>query len=178
MNIAIFSNDNFLINYLNKTFENVLINEEKISYNTIVILDNVKKNVVASIIINISNESVEQAINIKPPFRLNDLKRRIEESIEYINNNVFSLNNCFVDRGKNMLIFNNRCIQLTAKEIELVSYLYYHKNSDKINILKNVWNIENIDNKSLETMIYNIKQKVNDDFIICNNGSYSIGEIK
>ena len=179
MNIAVFSEDNFLINYLTKTFENVMVNNGGFNYDTVVVLDNVKKDIKASTIINISNNiTMDRAVNIKPPFKLDDLTKKIKEAVDYINNNIFSFNGYFIDKGKNILFFNNLSIQLTTKEMELVCYLYHTKNANKINILKNVWNIENKDNKSLETMIYNIKQKTSNDFIICNDGLYSLGGLK
>ena len=179
MNIVIFSKDNFLINYLTKTFENILVNDDGFSYDAVVILDNVEKDIKASTIINISNDiAMDQAVNIKPPFKLDDLTKKIEEAIDYINNNIFSFNGCFIDKGKNILFFNNLFIQLTAKETDLICYLYNTKNSSKMDILNNVWNMNNKDNKSLETMIYNIKQKTSNDFIICNDGLYSLGGLK
>lgn len=175
MKIVIFSDDKFLINYLKKEFLNVFENTENLAYDDVVILDDIDKDTKNLVVINISNKEKNNAINIKKPFRLKELSEKIRNSISYINTNLILFKDGVLDKSKNIFILNSHIIQLTAKEIELVDYLYNHKNSDKVSILKDVWNINNKDNKSLETTIYNIKQKTNNDFIMCNNGTYSLG---
>ena len=180
MNIILFSDDNFLIKYLKKEFNNILINCNEVKYNDIIIVDEnteLCKNYINNFTINISNNYLENIVNITLPFKLDDLKSKINNLQEYITKNIYFFDNYIIDVNKNVILINNKEFQLTAKEIELILFLFKNPNSNKIDILDKVWNNKNIDNKSIETTIYNIRQKINkDNFIICNNGNYSIGD--
>lgn len=178
MSIIVFSDDNFLIKYLKEEFNNIKINSDTVEYNDILVIDNNTKlceKYINNFVINISNKFLENIINIKLPFRLDDLKNKINNLIEYITKNVHIFKSSIIDTNKNIIISKSKTFQLTSKELELIIFLYKNPNSSKIEILDKVWNNKNIDNKSLETTIYNIKQKLDDDsFIVCSNGNYSM----
>ncbi len=180
MNIILFSSDNFLIKYLKKEFSNVHVGCNEVNYSDIVIIDDnvdLSKKYINNFTINISNNVLDNIVNIALPFKLDDLKNKINNLQEYITKNVYIFNNYIIDISKNIILINNKEFQLTAKEIELILFLFKNPDSNKIDILDKVWNNKNIDNKSIETTIYNIRQKTNkDSFIVCNNGNYSIGD--
>lgn len=197
MKILIYSNDLFIVNYLNLYYSNYTIDklcdDSVINSYDIIIFDCIEKdkllNFVSKInfdnfdrmVINITNTecNINNIINIYLPFKINSLKEKIDNFINYYSKNIITMFDGKLNINKNTFIKNNIIIQFTTKERELIYYLYEHKNSTKEELLKNIWETKVIDNKVVETTVYNIKQKLEKENISCfiknNNGYYQLG---
>lgn len=196
MKILIQSKDSFIINYIQNIYSEHIINncDNNVKNYNIIIFDCINTDIIKEqvrdlylpnyLVVNITNNSeiVENIVNINTPFKVITLKDKIDNFISYYNKNVINIFNGVLNINKNTFMKNgsDKIIQFTTKEIELIYYLYKNDNSTREDILKNVWQMKLIDNKVIETTVYNIKQKMALvdvlNFIECNNGLYKLGK--
>lgn len=196
MKILIQSKDSFIINYIQNIYSEHIINncDNNVKNYNIIIFDCINTDIIKEqvrdlylpnyLVVNITNNSeiVENIVNINTPFKVITLKDKIDNFISYYNKNVINIFNGVLNINKNTFMKNgsDKIIQFTTKEIELIYYLYKNDNSTREDILENVWQMKLIDNKVIETTVYNIKQKMVLvdvlNFIECNNGLYKLGK--
>ncbi|MBO4956971.1 MAG: helix-turn-helix domain-containing protein [Rickettsiales bacterium] len=196
MKILIQSKDSFIINYIQNIYSEHIINncDNNVKNYNIIIFDCINTDIIKEqvrdlylpnyLVVNITNNSeiVENIVNINTPFKVITLKDKIDNFISYYNKNVINIFNGVLNINKNTFMKNgsDKIIQFTTKEIELIYYLYKNDNSTREDILENVWQMKLIDNKVIETTVYNIKQKMARvdvlNFIECNNGLYKLGK--
>lgn len=107
--------------------------------------------------------------------------------ISLINKIIINIENKIIKIDKNITInltfrniyFDNISVNLTDKEADLIEYLYRQNNFvSKEQLLKDLWNYQdNIDSHTIETHIYNLRQKLgNKDFIISNEKGYYLSK--
>lgn len=196
MKILIQSKDSFIINYIQNIYSEHIINncDNNVKNYNIIIFDCINTDIIKEqvrdlylpnyLVVNITNNSeiVENIVNINTPFKVITLKDKIDNFISYYNKNVINIFDGVLNINKNTFMKNgsDKIIQFTTKEIELIYYLYKNDNSTREDILENVWQMKLIDNKVIETTVYNIKQKMALvdvlNFIECNNGLYKLGK--
>lgn len=114
---------------------------------------------------------------LKKPFELAELKFRVNELMrKYYNKND---KNCIVisnhykyNTAQKILKFNENCIDLTHKEIQIIEYL-----TCKIGIfvsidemIDEIWGGKNIDSANIRMHINRIRQKTSQNFIISSRG--------
>ena len=98
------------------------------------------------------------------PYSLEDLKKILQESIEWMqNNSLLKVNindNCYYDFSLRSIVFNESIVQLTAYEVRILECLFQNKNrlvsyERLLDILK-----EKSNKKSLLTIVYKLKKKL------------------
>ena len=116
---------------------------------------------------------------LKKPFELDELKYRVKELLKqffHTNNQIIKIANDFTyDYLNKTLSKNNKIVELTNKEINLVEYLLGNKSSfvSINNIYEYVWNIDNLKQSDLSDVrvyVKRIRAKTSDDFIISQRG--------
>ncbi|MBZ7984782.1 response regulator transcription factor [Campylobacter sp. Cr9] len=116
---------------------------------------------------------------LKKPFELDELKYRVKELLKqffHTNNQIIKIANDFTyDYLNKTLSKNNKIVELTNKEINLVEYLLGNKSSfvSVNNIYEYVWNnevLEQSDVSDVRVYVKRIRAKTSDDFIISQRG--------
>ncbi len=184
MEILLFSNDEFLINFFKSKYEFVDLEDDKKYYNIIIFddcedllinkyIDSV--NFDNQLLINIGNNNIDKLNNFTTPFKITDLHKTIENFKNYYINNIFVYSYGILNiNKKHFTNKNNEIIYFTDKEIELIRFLISNEKATKEELLNGLWDtkIQNI--KLVDNIIYGLKQKflsVNiDDFILNDNG--------
>lgn len=197
MNILLLSKDEFLIDFLKSKYESLEVKNSKFlnlkddekDYD-VVIFDNFKTSLILNyiggmnldnkLVINISNEKIDGAVNISLPFKINNLTEIINNFIKYFENNIIKiLCGTLNANKKHFTDKTNKSISLTDKEIEVLQFLIKNNDITKEDLFVNLWNTKVQNIKLVETIIYNIKQKFSsigiDDFIFIK---YGVCEIK
>ncbi len=113
------------------------------------------------------------------PFRAGELVDIISSFKEDYVKRIFSFGDYKFDSEKSIIYKGEEQIKLTDKEASIIEYLCKEQNESysKEELLKDIWGYdEGIDTHTLESHIYRIRQKLDDDMIILNkDGLYSIG---
>lgn len=188
MEILLFSNDDFLINFFKLKYDFINLKDNKKDYN-IIIFDNYKElfinkyinniNFDNKLIINIGNTNIEKLNNFIVPFRILDLYKVVENFKNYCLNNIF-IYSCGVlnINKKHFTNKNNKIIFFTDKEIELLKFLISNKKTTKEKLLENLWDTKVQNIRLVDNIVYNLKQKFLSievcDFILNINGIYYI----
>ncbi|MDO5046127.1 response regulator transcription factor [Campylobacter sp.] len=114
---------------------------------------------------------------LKKPFELAELKFRVNELIRKYHGtddkNSLSIEGGFVfDFIKKQLKFEGNIIEISAKEIELIECLLYHKNSFvSLETLRGeVWGDKDVDPADVRMHVRKIRQKTKPDFIVSSRG--------
>lgn len=116
---------------------------------------------------------------LKKPFELDELKYRVKELLKqffHTNNQIIKIANDFTyDYLNKTLSKNNKIVELTNKEINLIEYLLGNKSSfvSVHNIYEYVWNnevLEQSDVSDVRVYVKRIRAKTSDDFIISQRG--------
>jgi len=109
---------------------------------------------------------------IGKPFSFDELEARIEALYRrtYLStkSNIISFNNISIDIDKKIVLKNNKKLELSAKEYELLIFLLTNKNSyvGKSMIEEYLWNNEEfISSNVIEVTIYNLRKKLGKDII-------------
>lgn len=193
MNIALVSKDKFLYNFIKSEFKidvdilsfETLLNTDLTKY-SIFIFDNIEINILKNLlqrinnelnlVINISNEKIDNIINIEQPFRINILKEHITSYINYFNKYFIQKGNIILNTKKDSLFIDNKLIQLTEKECQLIVLLIKKNRISRDELLKVICGYS--ESRAVDTLVYNIRFKLKnndiDDFIICNNSYYEL----
>ncbi len=178
-NLNIFFNGCNIINFSHEpniqknNFDITLLDDFKIN-NTLL-----KYIISNSIVINISKQNIDRAINISRPFSLRNLFAIIQD---------FLSKEAKILKFKNFEIYNdslrikNKEITLGNKESLVIEFLYKNESSSKEEILKNIWGYNNIlETRVLENTINKIRNRFKDlninNFIIFENGKYRLNKI-
>jgi hypothetical protein len=181
--IFIASKDDTIIETIKNVFTkfNVFTFSEKKAFdteNSLIIIDDIEVDMDLKVenVINISGKNIKDAISISRPFYLRDLLSTVENCLT---KNELKFNGFIVKN--NILKIGNIEISFGNKEIEVIRFLYY-KNSNRKELLKNIWNCdENLETKVLENAINKIRQKFKsfdiNNFILVNFGNYEINPI-
>ncbi|MDR0571754.1 MAG: winged helix-turn-helix domain-containing protein [Rickettsiales bacterium] len=190
----ILSKENELIKNIGNAFREkvTIIKNLNKSYNScnIFVFDDIRENETADIVKNLnandvciininSNYTIKNHNNFKKPFKIVEIFRKIENFISFYEKNIILINNSVKFNYKNRTItIDNNNISLTEKESDLIYFLHKNKQSTEDEILRGVWSRENnTDNRVLETIIYNLKQKLkNKQLIINNDNHYKLGK--
>ena len=167
---------NFKINYYNSESEILQLQESKkinINYSTIILKKPSKK------------------INEKNVIVFEELPNRIDKIIDKINIHLikqkYSLQSNLkigeysLDLNSRTIIKNQKKLNLTEREIDILIFLSKQKEPQKIDILQNkVWNYSsNLETHTVETHIYRLRKKIleifeDDKFIVSKKNGYQI----
>ena len=167
---------NFKINYYNSESEILQLQESKkinINYSTIILKKPSKK------------------INEKNVIVFEELPNRIDKIIDKINIHLikqkYSLQSNLkigeysLDLNSRTIFKNQKKLNLTEREIDILIFLSKQKEPQKIDILQNkVWNYSsNLETHTVETHIYRLRKKIkdtfnDDNFIISKKDGYII----
>jgi DNA-binding response OmpR family regulator len=134
-------------------------------------------------VFNISSEfTLKNQNNFRRPFRMADLLGKIRNFLDFLEKNIIFLDRLgkfnFRDR---IVIIDEKNIPLTEKENELLYFIYKNKKVSRGKILKALWRREDDENsKVLETILYNLKQKLKEhsvarNLIVFYDGHYELG---
>lgn len=146
-----------------------------IGYNDIVVNINKHASKKKIILIKLPDYSSDIAISneisiIEAPIAIYSLVNLIENNNQILIGN-YNNKNVILDKNNRRVIIEKQYIDLTDKEFELVNLLSNEisKKLDKDYLLKEIWGFSsNIDTHTLETHIYNIRNKIRSSFGIAN----------
>jgi len=167
---------NFKINYYNNESEILQLQENKkinINYSTIILKKPSKK------------------INEKNVIVFEELPNRIDKIIDKINIHLIKqkynlqsnlkIGEYYLDLNSRTIFKNQKKLNLTEREIDILIFLSKQKEPQKIDILQNkVWNYSsNLETHTVETHIYRLRKKIkdtfnDDNFIISKKDGYII----
>jgi len=167
---------NFKINYYNSESEILQLQESKkinINYSTIILKKPSKK------------------INEKNVIVFEELPNRIDKIIDKINIHLIKqkynlqsnlkIGEYSLDLNSRTIFKNQKKLNLTEREIDILIFLSKQKEPQKIDILQNkVWNYSsNLETHTVETHIYRLRKKIkdtfnDDNFIISKKDGYII----
>ena len=167
---------NFKINYYNSESEILQLQESKkinINYSTIILKKPSKK------------------INEKNVIVFEELPNRIDKIIDKINIHLIKqkynlqsnvkIGEYSLDLNSRKIFKNQKKLDLTEREIDILIFLSKQKEPQKIDILQNkVWNYSsNLETHTVETHIYRLRKKIkdtfnDDNFIISKKDGYII----
>ena len=167
---------NFKINYYNSESEILQLQESKkinINYSTIILKKHSKK------------------INEKNVIVFEELPNRIDKIIDKINIHLIKqkynlqsnlkIGEYSLDLNSRTIFKNQKKLNLTEREIDILIFLSKQKEPQKIDILQNkVWNYSsNLETHTVETHIYRLRKKIkdtfnDDNFIISKKDGYVI----
>ena len=167
---------NFKINYYNSESEILQLQESKkinINYSTIILKKSSKK------------------INEKNVIVFEKLPNRIDKIIDKINIHLIKqkynlqsnvkIGEYSLDLNSRKIFKNQKKLDLTEREIDILIFLSKQKEPQKIDILQNkVWNYSsNLETHTVETHIYRLRKKIkdtfnDDNFIISKKDGYII----
>ncbi len=166
----------FKINYYNSESEILQLEESKkinINYSTIILKKPSKK------------------INEKSVIVFEELPNRIDKIIDKINIHLIKqkynlqsnlkIGEYYLDLNSRTIFKNQKKLNLTEREIDILIFLSKQKEPQKIDILQNkVWNYSsNLETHTVETHIYRLRKKIkdtfnDDNFIISKKDGYII----
>lgn len=191
MEILLFSNDKFLIDFLKGKYATVYTEKNK-KENNVIIFDNcddsfIQKNIEDinidnKLIINIGNSKIDNLNNFATPFRIMDLYKAIENFKNYYEKNIFvySYGVLNIDK-KHFTNKQNVSFYFTDKEIEILKFLIINKEVTKEELLNNLWDTKVQNIKLVENVIYSLKQKFLsleiEDFILNKNGVLTLNSV-
>lgn len=102
---------------------------------------------------------------IKKPFHFNELVARINVYLRnHEDKNEISLGNIKINLGNHQVFLNEKLVELTLKEFQLLHYLFKNKNRicTRKEIIENVWDIHfDYDNGVIDVFINSIRKKLN-----------------
>lgn len=190
MKLTLFSDDKLIFDVLKREFSDILISKslESINDSNIIIFDTLDKEKILSclnkiddknnkLIININDFLLEKVNNIIKPFRIGSLVDKISDFYKYFNENIFILPIGTINKNRRTLTVKGKVIQFTEKELELLVQIN-NDSKTREELLSIVWCSKSFENNVLETTIYNVRQKLLqneiEDFIVCENGAYSV----
>ncbi len=144
-----------------------------IEYKVIILGDSLKSSIETSVM------NLENYIYIEKPFVYDFLEKAILESLEKSLTQKLYLNDIKFFPNKKVLINSSGIeIRLTEKEAGIVLILYNSANQtvSKETLLKEVWGYrDGVNTHTLETHLYHLRKKLDDDIIITTEkGGYSI----
>ena len=155
-----------IYNYKNEVeFLSDLNNSNKDFTNTLIVLKSQNKN-----LINYSK------IDRRKILSLTDLPIEITMLVEKINvllikqrynyQSKINIKNYILDLNSRNIVINNNFLKLTEREIDIILFLYDHKNPQKIDVLQNkVWGYSSeLETHTVETHIYRLRKKIKDTF--------------
>ena len=195
MRLALISDDKLLFDVIKSEFKDIIIDDslDDINKNNIIIFDGIAKEEIDNIlnkiteeynklIININDFLINKSniINITKPFKLVYLIDKISFFLDYFEKNIVTLPIGIINKNIKTLTIDNKIIKFTEKELEFLLEIINNSNKNKNNLLETVWGSKSIESNVLETTVYNIRKKLlqNEvkDFIVCENGIYSISQ--
>ena len=137
-----------------------------------------------TIILDINDSNIENALLIEKPTKLSNLLQKISLAFlkkKYSATSNISIGKYKINLNSRQISLGNSNLKLTEKELELIMYLYDSKNEKKSShIRKDVWgHSENVETHTVETHIYRLRKKILDkfndnDFLLYNKLGYRI----
>lgn len=195
ISILLYSNDKYLFKVLSLETNLKIEFFTKQNFNDyfIIIFDNINEvkmlkilkniNFNNKLIISLGKIFIKNIINLTQPISLNDLIKHIGNFKQYFTNNCIIIEkNTILNCNKNILTYLDINIELTEKETNIIKTIFNYNNVSKEELLNLACGYDsNIETRTLDTLIYNIKTKLKNhninDFIIYENGFYKIKEI-
>lgn len=111
-------------------------------------------------------EAKNSIITIQKPININILFAVINKAINILDY-IFSIKGISIDLNRKIFAKNGEVIELTDKEAAIIDYLLKHNHASKDEILLAIWGYdEKIDTRTLESHIYNLRQKFGEYNII------------
>jgi len=134
---------------------------------------------------NNSEQNFYQNYNIfKYPIEINNLIEKINIQLikqKYDFQSKIKLKNYSLDLNSRTITKNSKNLKLTEREMDIILFLNDSKKPQKINVLQNqVWKyLSNLETHTVETHIYRLRKKMNDNFkddnfIISSDAGYFI----
>jgi hypothetical protein len=194
VHILLLSKDKFLINVLRGRYGEIdLKQRDDIENYNVIIFDMLVQDEIQSyignfsnfdlnnyLIVNIGEDQQDGILNIRIPFRIRFLVEKIDNFNKNYSNFIIKYFDGTINVNSKTFSNKTNIIHFTAKEIGLINFLFKNGKSDKAALLDKVWNTKAQNDKIVETVIYNVKQKFKDigmeSPILYNNSSYSIRE--
>ena len=170
-----------IYNYKNEVeFLSDLNNSNKDLTNTLIVLKSQNKN-----LINYSKIDRRKILSLTDlPIEINMLVEKINVLLikqRYNYQSKINIKNYILDLNSRNIIINNNFLKLTEKEIDIILFLYDHKNPQKIDVLQNkVWGYSSeLETHTVETHIYRLRKKIkdtfkDDNFILSHDDGYLI----
>lgn len=103
---------------------------------------------------------------IEKPFDLLELMSRVAaRARRYKKNRVFSLKGVTLDLDKRVCMNNNKIIDLTVKEFDILAYLFNKKGNvvSRDELFEAIWNSSAVESRTLDMHIKAIRAKLNSD---------------
>ena len=113
-------------------------------------------------------KQIDHIEQLKLPVKLNQINKVVLDNIvksEFKINSSLQIKDYKLDKNKRRLIKNDKFIELTEKEIELIELLNEKKYTKKKEILSSVWRYsDDVDTHTVETHIYRLRKKIKEIF--------------
>ena len=170
-----------IYNYKNEVeFLSDLNNSNKDLTNTLIVLKSQNKN-----LINYSKIDRRKILSLTDlPIEINMLVEKINVLLikqRYNYQSKINIKNYILDLNSRNIVINNNFLKLTEREIDIILFLYDHKNPQKIDVLQNkVWGYSSeLETHTVETHIYRLRKKIkdtfkDDNFILSHDDGYLI----
>ena len=170
-----------IYNYKNEVeFLSDLNNNNKDLTNTLIVLKSQSKN-----LINYSKIDRRKILSLTDlPIEINMLVEKINVLLikqRYNYQSKINIKNYILDLNSRNIVINNNFLKLTEREIDIILFLYDHKNPQKIDVLQNkVWGYSSeLETHTVETHIYRLRKKIkdtfkDDNFILSHDDGYLI----
>ena len=170
-----------IYNYKNEVeFLSDLNNNNKDLTNTLIVLKLQSKN-----LINHSKIDRRKILSLTDlPIEINKLVEKINVLLikqRYNYQSKINIKNYILDLNSRNIVINNNFLKLTEREIDIILFLYDHKNPQKIDVLQNkVWGYSSeLETHTVETHIYRLRKKIkdtfkDDNFILSHDDGYLI----
>ena len=149
-------------------YKGFLIHEDELDN---IVTKNLLKDVKTNKIIFYRNKKIKGLENIEKlslPTTIEQINNIVINNMiksEYKFNSSLKINNYILDKNSRKLIQNNKSIELTEKEIELIELLNNKNFTKKKEILLSIWKYsDNADTHTVETHIYRLRKKIKDVF--------------
>ena len=140
--------------------------------------------------INYLTISQKKIDDINNPLILDNLPLKLEKILEIININFLKnkflkqsnveIGNYHLDLNSRKIILNDKSLDLTERETNLIIFIHERKDVSVKDLQKNVWDYSaNLETHTVETHIYRLRKKMkeifgDENFIFNNNNGYSI----
>lgn len=114
------------------------------------------------------------------PIKINELIEHIRKAARH-SINIINIGPYRFNKYKKQFYIDNKIIELTEKETQLIEYLYNAKKTvNKKKLLNDIWGYNSsIDTHTLETHIYRLRRKLEcDDLILTQDSGYLINYLE
>ena len=173
-----------ILNEIRENFKFDLYNFDKIDEVTKITKDNFGNYLILANSKNMIKNQNNQLVFDKFPIKIDEIIVKINILLlkqKYIDQSKISVGEYKLDINSRKIIYKNKNLKLTEREIEIILFLRNSEESQKIeNLQKMVWgHSSNLETHTVETHIYRLRKKINEtfgnkEFIISTKNGYKI----